>query len=453
VNGVKYFECGEGCGSLVKPEKIAKGVSFMDAVNERYIDNTITLAEEDSYLMNSDGKRSKKIELVGMDKVGAMQSKIDVLRDVILKRSWIKSSSPDIGVQMPNIVHLDVSQNLIDSWDTVTDITRQLPLLEVLNVSHSRLADPSSPDKLKGAFPKLRSLVLNSCAISSWSKITFVDNHMPWLEEIFLCHNGITVLTEDSNLITGFQSLQLVNLEGNHLTEWKEIMKLSKLPLMNRIIVNDNQIPSIEPPTDASEFPWLKSLSITHNRISDWKSVDALNGYQRLDTLRFMTNPVLSQSSPSAGRNLVIARAGKLVHLNGSNIRAAERQEAEKYYLRTIINTKAPLEAHPRFNELVSIYGVPQEEKKEAQTLADEMINVTLTSNPHCQSIQKKIPLTLTVANLKILCNRLFKIDPNVQRLFYKADKSVPVPEFLDDNTRQLSYYSIVDNSEIIIEQ
>jgi len=182
VNGVKYFECGEGCGSLVKPEKIAKGVSFMDAVNERYIDNTITLAEEDSYLMNSDGKRSKKIELVGMDKVGAMQSKIDVLRDVILKRSWIKSSSPDIGVQMPNIVHLDVSQNLIDSWDTVTDITRQLPLLEVLNVSHSRLADPSSPDKLKGAFPKLRSLVLNSCAISSWSKITFVDNHMPWLE-------------------------------------------------------------------------------------------------------------------------------------------------------------------------------------------------------------------------------------------------------------------------------
>jgi hypothetical protein len=130
-----------------------------------------------------------------------------------------------------DIVDLDISHNLISSWDTVTDITRQLPLLEILNVSHSRLADPSSPDKMKGAFPKLRSLVLNSCGISSWNKIAFVDSYMPWLEEIFLCHNGITVLTEDSGPITGFQYLQMVNLEGNNISDWKEIMKFAKLPL------------------------------------------------------------------------------------------------------------------------------------------------------------------------------------------------------------------------------
>jgi hypothetical protein len=68
------------------------------------------------------------------------------------------------------------------------------------------------------------------------------------------------------------------------------------------------------------------------------------------------------------------------VTITSFQIRGSERQEAEKYYLRTIINNKSPITEHPRYNELVEVYGAPQEEKKEAQTLSEEMISIFIHS-------------------------------------------------------------------------
>jgi len=92
-------------------------------------------------------------------------------------------------------------------------------------------------------------------------------------------------------------------------------------------------------------------------------------------------------------------------------------------------------------------------DKKEAQTLAEELLSLTLISISANQSVTKKLPSSLTIVNLKILCQRLFKIDQTYQKIYYKSGKDMVVPENLNDDTQPLSYYGVKDNGEIIIEQ
>lgn len=121
------------------------------------------------------------------------------------------------------------------------------------------------------------------------------------------------------------------------------------------------------------------------------------------------------------------------------------------------INTGEPIEKliekHPRLQTLIDLYGVPQQDKKEAQTLAEEIISVTLSCIRNGGSLNKKIPVSMTISNLKILCNRLFKMEVNEMKVFYRQSKDIPCPEELDDDTRPLSYYDVKDNSELIIEE
>jgi len=104
---------------------------------------------------------------------------------------------------------------------------------------------------------------------------------------------------------------------------------------------------------------------------------------------------------------------------------------------------------HPRFKNLIQLHGLPQIEKKEAQTLAEEMIYLKLTCGN--TSFEKKLPASLTIINLKILCQRLFKVDQLDQKIYYISGKDVIVPDKMDDDTRPLSYYGVSENGEIIV--
>lgn len=51
---------------------------------------------------------------------------------------------------------------------------------------------------------------------------------MPKLKELHLCYNGITSLS-NKEFVTGFSSLEMLNIEGNNISDWSEVKKLSKL--------------------------------------------------------------------------------------------------------------------------------------------------------------------------------------------------------------------------------
>lgn len=66
--------------------------------------------------------------------------------------------------------------------------------------------------------------------------------------------------------------------------------------------------------------------------------------------------------------------------------------------------------------------------------------------------MEKKIPLSITISNLKILCQRQFKIDVSSQLLLYKESaSSTSIPVELDSNSQTLFYYGVKEKGQILV--
>ena len=87
------------------------------------------------------------------------------------------------------------------------------------------------------------------------------------------------------------------------------------------MLVSFNEITTIT--YNNGDFPKLKSLSITHNKLNDWQSIDTLNQFPEFESIRYNNNQFISQYGPSISRNLVIAKIAKLTVINGSDVRFA----------------------------------------------------------------------------------------------------------------------------------
>lgn len=72
-----------------------------------------------------------------------------------------------------DLVYVDVQKNLLNSFQQVIDLAKQLPCLAFLNVSSNPLQIPAEtrnhPDLCK-AFTKLKVLVLNGCGVK-WKDV------------------------------------------------------------------------------------------------------------------------------------------------------------------------------------------------------------------------------------------------------------------------------------------
>lgn len=98
-------------------------------------------------------------------------------------------------------------------------------------------------------------------------------------------------------------------------------MLQSKQGSLEKIILNENKLSDLWIPVDAHmTFTSLTSLSLNHNEINNWQSIAELDKLQKLDTLRFLQNPILRNCSSTMGRQLVIARIRNLISLNGSPV-------------------------------------------------------------------------------------------------------------------------------------
>lgn len=154
----------------------------------------------------------------------------------------------------------------------------------------------------------------------------------PALKELHLGKNQLDQIEEISN---GFVNLELINLQTNLFSDWKQISKLGTLLKSVQIIdfffphsnsffrletlfLNENKLTKIEPPT-TNQFPSLKALQIANNLIDNWASIDALNSFPNLVSVRLSSNP-LFEGQGSNTRLWIIARVGKLEQLNGSTV-------------------------------------------------------------------------------------------------------------------------------------
>jgi hypothetical protein len=87
--------------------------------------------------------------------------------------------------------------------------------------------------------------------------------------------------------------------------------------------------------------------------------------------------------------------------------------------------------------------------KKEGVNISSTSAKIKLTSNAG-KTLDKKLLMTMTVKDLKAMCAKLFKIEMMKQKLTYHQSECQPY--VLDEDLRQLSFYSISDGGEIKVE-
>ncbi len=81
-------------------------------------------------------------------------------------------------------------------------------------------------------------------------------------------------------------------------------------------------------------------------------------------------------------------------------------------------------EVHPRWYELVEIYGSPLEIgvtlKKEGTNIASTSAKIKMVAASNGKVLEKKLLLSMTVKELKAMCAKLFKVEVIKSRLIYR---------------------------------
>ncbi|KAF0974939.1 hypothetical protein FDP41_006044 [Naegleria fowleri] len=420
LNGVRYFKTSDGrkSASFIKLETFLRystlGVDFLDAVHAKYKNKDFR--EEEMYIYSATKKDSNF-------KLGLQESKVSKIQE-------------GLGSLFGNVKSIDLTANLITSWSQVEIILKE--------------------------FPKLQNLILSSNRFSSLE----IQNTQPYVSVKILVMNDVAmnwgIFAE--KILPLFPQVEEVHFRDNNVTDQD----------LERTLLNYNSLKRIQC-LNREEFPSLKSLSVTNNNIEEWDSINELNKFSCLEELRLDNNAIQEKYGVTNTRQGVIARIKSLQTFNGSEIKKKEREDAEKYYLKQCGRDKMALmssesssnsnymnflEMHPRYEELVSMYGDPCENESSSSAttrVSNEFVslyikNVAASVASHGHIVEKKIPYGLTIKKLKLMCQRLFKLDTSKQHLFY-VDVGHSLPEPLSDDFKDIDFYAVKDGGTILMEE
>ena len=91
---------------------------------------------------------------------------------------------------LANAKILDLSENLISSWNDILFFLKDLKNLREVNLSNNFLA--IAPDFAEcEPLDHIKVLVLNNCSIIESSVLLFISKMFPNLEELYLYGNGL----------------------------------------------------------------------------------------------------------------------------------------------------------------------------------------------------------------------------------------------------------------------
>ncbi|KAI0501485.1 hypothetical protein KFK09_016430 [Dendrobium nobile] len=477
VNGVQYFRAtNEQSASFVRLKNLSGGISLLEALYLRYRGES-TKQEEDEMYVFSSSKRRVSIQLVGKSKIEEKLKHFEDLNSASMPYFGVGSinTSQEIRNVVPNLKELDLTGNLLSSWQDINSLCEALPSLENLNLTNNLLeADvPELP-----SFSNIRILVLNNCGVT-WKQVERLGQYLHAVEELHLMGNKMTLLLPselDITNIKGFNSLRLLNLENNCICSWEEVLKLAKLRRLEQLHLNKNKLTHIFYPTNRSlpglqdtcyvPFEKLECLLLGSNQIDDLASVDSLNCFPNLVDVRLSENPIADTTKGGVSRFVLVARFAKVKILNGSEISIRERKESEIRYVRLVMammQATDPQEIklqHPRFAELKSLYEIDDEKPSAGVSVPQKMsaglISITLicvgASMGERQPLAKKLPPTTTVGRLKVLCESFFKLKGVKLRLFLQ-EKDSPLPTLLGDDTIPLMNVGAGNEATVLVDE
>ncbi|CDO73583.1 hypothetical protein BN946_scf185014.g53 [Trametes cinnabarina] len=495
-DGKRYFTC---LGSFIRPSPtILYGVSFLTALTAKYIDVPRGDIPSEKIVLGSSGG-AIEVEAVGLNKIRSKLARLERLREVSLDNERVAKADPpgEIGRTCPGIRGLDLSKNLIATWDVIAAVAVELPELRSLSLNHNRLRPPQllSPDT--PAFRRLEELQLNS-TLTTWEEFITVLNFMPSLKAVELGYNRLCTLTKgqgtrrDALGAVHNATLQSVNFDGNSLDDFAgACAEMRSLSAIQRLVLTSNRIGVISPPsgqpTDdshgASPVRAVKHLALAFNRITSWHDVDALPLWcPELESLTLTGNPLFEDPvhEPHA-RSFAIAKIPSLKILDGATVSPKERTDSELLYLSHIskqgLSDDEKRAQHPQWEALCAKHGAPDAQTSSAShetqdTLSNRLISVRIlraTSFPpqnaapeeaqeylqRCgdpNSLRVLSTMTIRAFRLKVLkTGKIPKAQQNAMRLWMV----LPDGHFaeLDEEYagRDLSWWGVEDGTTFIL--
>lgn len=125
-------------GSFVRPGKVKTGISCPDSIRNRYglVNDDLAGVDRDNIASLKAKINAPFLEMVGFEKINKKQSTFNQLKIVALREQRISHAGEpaELLELCPNIIELDLSKNLINSWQIIAEICSQLRSLQSLDV-------------------------------------------------------------------------------------------------------------------------------------------------------------------------------------------------------------------------------------------------------------------------------------------------------------------------------
>jgi hypothetical protein len=144
-----------------------------------------------------------------------------------------------------------------------------------------------------------------------------------------------TATEATSALPAFFARLQLLDMSGCGLRDWRQVLSLGSLPRLRELMLDDNPLAGVLGPGPGAEakaeaeagastgtstsalFPLLERVSLSSTRLTQWTDVDALQLYPKLSSLRLSHVPLFkgrgaSEVSLSLSFSLSFSRSPSL---------------------------------------------------------------------------------------------------------------------------------------------
>lgn len=306
-------------GSLVRAHKLTPRRSFVEAIKLKYIESN----EISDELLPQPTGHDRTIEYVGFEKASfsyiSSFKRHTELSLINLQIAFCGEESHEFFQVFSRVETLNLTNNLLPSWDEVAKIISLFPSLTKLVLSYNRITCPEQNSNLGGYFAKLNTLVIDNFNYD-WNDVLQCASLLwPNIKRLDLWGNKITYLSEPESSV--FSQLNYLSLSNNLICDWKEICKLGKLPNLECLDIGNCGIKSIVI-LDASLFKQLKQLLLRDNQLSSWNDIAELNKLQKLEDLMIKRNPIFQSDEYEVCFNFVLSKIENLKVLNREQVKS-----------------------------------------------------------------------------------------------------------------------------------
>ena len=234
--------------------------------------------------MQDDDPNSRKIELVGMDKIADLQQNSSIVTAELSYQNIVEVGVVNSSFQ--TVETLDLNHNLIHTWEEVVSILNSFSSLRNL-ILNSNCIQPSHT--LFSLHSSVETLALSFTSLHLNDVIPFLPS-LSQLRNLYMSNNSMKDVAIQDSIPS--QSLQTLDLSSNGICQWSTLHSLSILSCLSSLYLGDNALASPPP----FSFPFIRYLDVSHVGVASFSQLKSiLSQFPSLDDLEMRGNPWYSE--------------------------------------------------------------------------------------------------------------------------------------------------------------